>query len=158
MLLLMLLSLAAWAHTYHASIMELRFNPAKQRLEIALKVFTDDLEKGVSHNQPKPVTLDQLSRAQLDPLLLALLRREVQFSVQPGQPLPLTLVGLQKETDSYWLYLTAPLPTAATGVTLRHQLLLGLFPDQMNIVNLTANGQKQSFLFRGGNEEQELKW
>ena len=67
-------------------------------------------------------------------------------------------MGLQKETDSHWLYLTAPLPTAATSVTLRHQFLLGLFPDQMNIVNLTADGQKQSLLFRGGNEEQVLKW
>lgn len=85
----MLLSVAAWAHTYHASIMEVRFNPEKQRLEIALKVFTDDLEKGLAQNQPKPVTLDQLSRAQLDPLLLALLRREVQFSAQPGRTLRL---------------------------------------------------------------------
>ena len=157
--LFLLLSLAAWAHTYHASIMEVRFNPGKQRLEMALKVFIDDLEQDLSQGQPTPVRTDQLPRAQLDPLLLNLLRRQVQFTARPGAaPLPLTLVGLQKETDAYWLYFTAPLPTAATGVTLRHQLLLALFPDQMNIVNLTANGQKQSLLFRNGEETQQLKW
>lgn len=148
----------AWAHAYHASIMEVRFNPEKQRLEMALKIFIDDLEQGLSVGKPTPVRTDQLSRTQLDPLLMDLLRRSVQFSARPGQALPLTLVGLQKEKDSYWLYFTAPLPATATGVSLRHQLLLNLFLDQMNIVNLDARGKKQSLLFREGEEKQELKW
>ncbi|RSK47668.1 DUF6702 family protein [Hymenobacter rigui] len=156
--LLLTLSLAAWAHAYHASIMELRFNPEKQRLEMALKIFTDDLEKELSNGKTAPVRTDQLTRAQLNPLLLDVLRRSVQFSVRPAETLPLTLVGLQKETDAYWLYFTAPLPAAATGVTLRHRLLLELFPDQMNIVNLDVKGQKQSLLFRDGDDQQQLKW
>jgi hypothetical protein len=157
--LLLMLSLAAWAHAYHASILELRFNPEKQRLEMALKIFTDDLEQDLSGGKSKPVRTDQLTRAQLNPLLADLLRRSVQFSTRPGEPaLPLTLVGLQKEKDAYWVYFTAPLSAKATGVTLRHQLLLNLFPDQMNIVNLEARGQKQSLLFRDGETQQQLKW
>ncbi|MCA8831341.1 DUF6702 family protein [Hymenobacter pini] len=156
---LLTLSLAAWAHAYHASIMEVRFNPEKQRLEMALKLFIDDLEQDLSNGKPKPVRTDQLTRAQLNPLLEDLLRRSVQFSARPGEaPLPLTLVGLQKEPDAYWLYFTAPLPASATSVTLRHQLLLALFPDQMNIVNLDVKGQKQSLLFREGDVQQQLKW
>ncbi|SDY09249.1 DUF6702 family protein [Hymenobacter psychrophilus] len=156
--LLLLISLAAWAHTYHTSLMEVRFNPEKQRLEIALKVFTDDLEAALSQGQPAPHVIDRLSRAQLDPLLLSLLRREVQLSTKAGRLLPLTLVGLQKETDSHWLFFTAPLPANATGVMLRQRLLLTIFPDQMNLVNLSAGKQKESFLFRNGHEEQELSW
>lgn len=156
---LLLLPLLAWAHAYHASIMELRVNPQKQRLEVALKLFTDDLEKALSVNQAAPVRLDVTPRAQLDPLLGSLLRRSVQFSARPNEPqLPLTLVGLQKESDAYWLYFTVPLPATARGVSLRHQLLQDLFPDQMNIVNLDANGRKQSLLFREGEERQELQW
>ncbi|MDU0371060.1 DUF6702 family protein [Hymenobacter endophyticus] len=152
-------SLAAWAHAYHASIMELRFNPEKQRLEMALKIFTDDLEQELSAGKPRPVRTDQLTRAQLNPLLVDLLRRSVQFSARPNEAaLPLTLVGLQKEKDAYWLYFTAPLPAKAAGVSLRHQLLLATFPDQMNIVNLEAKGQKQSLLFREGETQQQLKW
>ena len=157
-LLLLMLSLAAWAHTYHASILELRFNPEKQRLEMALKIFIDDLEKDLSKGKSAPVRTDQLSRAQLNPLLQDLLLRSVQLSRTAGKPLPLTLVGLQKETDAYWVYFTAPLPATATGITLRHQLLLDIFPDQMNIVNLDAKGRKQSLLFREGEEQQQLKW
>ncbi|WP_426492901.1 DUF6702 family protein [Hymenobacter sp. 102] len=157
--LLLTLSLAAWAHAYHASILELRFNPEKQRLEMALKIFTDDLEQDLSNGKPRPVRTDQLTRAQLNPLLEDLLRRSVQFSARPGEAaLPLTLVGLQKEKDAYWVFFTAPLSGKATGVTLRHQLLLTLFPDQMNIVNLEARGQKQSLLFREGETQQQLKW
>ncbi|GAB2768694.1 hypothetical protein HNQ93_000207 [Hymenobacter luteus] len=156
--LLLAAHVVAWAHAYHASILEVRFNPGKQRLEMALKIFIDDLEQSLSVGKPTPVRTDQLARAQLDPLLMELLRRSVQFSARPGQALPLTLVGLQKEKDSYWVYFTAPMPAAATSVSLRHQLLLDLFPDQMNIVNLEAKGQKQSLLFRDGETQQQLKW
>ena len=159
LVVLLSVSLVAWAHAYHASIMEVRVNPAKQRLEMALKIFTDDLEKDLSTGKPTPVRTDQLSRTQLNPLLLDLLRRSVQFSARPNEAaLPLTLVGLQKEKDAYWVYFTAPLPATATGVSLRHQLLLATFPDQMNIVNLEAKGQKQSLLFREGETQQQLKW
>ncbi|UYZ63257.1 DUF6702 family protein [Hymenobacter weizhouensis] len=158
--LLLLLPLAvAWAHAYHASILEMRHNSQKQRLEMALKIFTDDLEKALSEGQPAPVRLDVTPRAQLNPLLTRLLTRSVQLSLRPGQPAqPLTLVGLQKETDAYWLYFTAPAPATLTGLTLHHRLLLDLFPDQMNIVNLDAGGHKQSLLFREGQEKQEVKW
>ncbi|GAB3235659.1 hypothetical protein GCM10027346_25570 [Hymenobacter seoulensis] len=150
--------LVAWAHAYHVSIMELRFNPEKQRLEMAMKVFIDDLEKGLSAGKPATVRTDLLPRAQLNPMLTELLNRSIQFSARPGETLPLTLVGMQKESDSYWLYFTAPLPASATGVSLRHQFLFSTFPDQMNIVNLEAKGQKQSLLFRADEAQQQLKW
>ena len=150
---------AAWARAHHASILEVRHNPQKQRLEMALKIFTDDLEKVLSVDQPAPVRLDVTPRAQLNPLLQQLLIRSVQLSLRPGQPAqPLTLVGLQKEADAYWLYFTAPAPAGTTRLTLRHRLLYDLFPDQMNIVNLNAGGQKQSLLFRQGEDQQEVKW
>jgi hypothetical protein len=47
-----LLSFTAMAHAYHASIMEVQYNPKKQQLEVALKVFTDDFEKGLSAASP----------------------------------------------------------------------------------------------------------
>ena len=55
-LLLLTVSLTAWAHAYHASIMDVRYNAQKQQLEIALKVFTDDFEKALSTGRPTSST------------------------------------------------------------------------------------------------------
>ncbi len=155
---LLLSGLAAEAHTYHASIMDVRYNPAKQQLEVALKIFTDDFEKALSMGQPAPVTLDQLPKDRLNALANAYLRRTVRFGTKPGETLPLQLLGVQKESDAHWVYFTVKPPKPIKGFYLQHRLLLDSFEDQMNIVNLEANGKKQSTLFRAGEESQLLKW
>jgi hypothetical protein len=156
-LLLLLLPLLALAHAYHASIAELRYNPAKRQVEISIKVFIDDLEKALSQGQPVAVHLDE-PRAQA--LAAAYLQRSLQVGTRPGEVLPLQFVGLQPEQDAYWLHARVSLPAGRplTSLRLRHTLLLDLFADQMNIVNIEAGGKKQSALFRAGNEEQELKF
>lgn len=155
--LFLLLPLLAWAHTYHASLAELRYNPAKKQVEISLKVFTDDLEKALSQGQAVAVHLDEQPRA--NALAAAYLQRTLRIGTRPGEALPLQLLGMQHEQDAYWLYARVALPRAARhSLRLRQTVLLDLFSDQMNIVNFEAAGQKQSALFRAGNEEQELKW
>jgi hypothetical protein len=161
-LLGLLLSIAtvAWAHAYHASIMEARLNPKTQQLEVALKVFTDDLETALSSGRPRHLSLAETPAAQLTPLLSGYLRRCLSVGTKPGETLPLNYLGQQVEKDAYWLYFSVKLPAGAPvkGLNLRHRLLMEQFPDQMNIVNLEAGGKKQSALFRDGNEEQQLSW
>ncbi|RAK65303.1 hypothetical protein DLM85_17395 [Hymenobacter edaphi] len=149
---------AAWAHAYHASIMEARVNAKTQQLEVALKIFTDDLEAALSAGQPRHLSLAETPAARLTPLLAGYLRRTVAIGTRPGEALPITYAGQQVEKDAHWLYFSVKLPAAARGLTLRHRLLMEQFPDQMNIVNLEAGGKKQSALFREGNEEQRLSW
>ncbi|WP_187310098.1 DUF6702 family protein [Hymenobacter sp. BT188] len=145
------------AHAYHASIMDVQYNPKKQQLEVALKVFTDDFEKGLSAGQSNMVTFDKLSPAQVSSLTTALLQRSVTFGTKPGETLPLRFVGIEKDKDAHWVYFSVKMPPkAATSIYLRHRLLLDTFQDQMNIVNLDSGGKKQSALFRVGNDEQKL--
>lgn len=154
---LCLLSFAATAHAYHASIMDVQYNPKKQQLEVALKVFTDDFEKALSAGQPNLVTFDKLSPTQVSSLTTALLQRSMVFGTKPGENLPLRFVGIEKDKDAHWIYFSVKMPPkAASTIYLRHRLLLDTFQDQMNIVNLEGGGKKQSALFRAGNDEQKL--
>jgi hypothetical protein len=157
---LLLLALTAAAHAYHASIMEARLNPKTRQLEVALKVFTDDLETALSAGQPRHLSLAETPAAQLTPLISGYLRRTVVIGTKPGEALPITYVGQQADKDAHWLYFSVPLPAGppVQRLTLRHRLLLEQFRDQMNIVNLEAGGKKQSALFREGAEEQQLSW
>ncbi|RTQ50135.1 hypothetical protein EJV47_10900 [Hymenobacter gummosus] len=156
----LLMALTAAAHAYHASIMEARLNPRTRQLEVALKVFTDDLEAALSVGRPRHLSLAETPAAQLTPLLSGYLRRTVAIGTRPGEALPLTYVGQQAEKDAHWLYFSVQLPAGkpVQSLTLRHRLLMEQFQDQMNIVNFEAGGKKQSALFREGNEEQQLSW
>ena len=144
-------------HAYHSTITELRYNAAKKQLELSVKVFTDDFEKALSQGQPTHVNLTE---AGARPLVLAsaYLGRTLQVSTTAGVPLQLQVLGMQAENDGYWFYCKVPLPGPVSGVKLRQAALLDAFSDQMNIVNIEANGQKQSALFRAGHEQEVLSW
>jgi hypothetical protein len=151
-------ALVAVAHAYHASIMDVRYNPQKKQLEVALKVFTDDFEKALSAGQPHQITFEESPKAQVTTLVTALLTRSLSFGTKPGEVLPLKFIGFQKESDAHWLYFSVPVAQPINGIYLRHRLLLATFPDEMNIVNVEAAGKKQSALFRDGEDSQKLVW
>ncbi len=158
-LLLLVPLLALARHTYHSSILELRINPQQQQVEIALKVFTDDLENALSRGRPQHLTLQD---PRVVPLADAYLRSHLELALpftssrQPRLPLTLQFLGMQPEKDAYWLYAKAKLPRAATAVWLRNTVLLDLFSDQMNIVNAEGSGKKVSELYRAGHEQAVL--
>lgn len=144
-------------HAYHSTLTELRYNPAKKQLELAVKVFADDFEKAISQGQPKAVSLAEPGPRPLA-LASAYFQRTLQISTVAGARLPLQVLGMQAENDGYWFYCKVPLPGPVAGIRLRQAVLLDAFADEMNIVNIEANGKKQSALFRAGNEEEVVQW
>ena len=156
-LLLPLAGAAPALHAYHSTITELRYNAPKKQLELAVKVFTDDFEKVLSQGQPSHVNLTDAGPR---PLVLAsaYLRRTLQVSTAAGAPLQLQVLGMQPKNDGCWFYCKVPLPGLLPGVKLRQAMLLDVFGDQMNIVNIEAGDKKQSALFRAGHEQEVLTW
>ena len=144
-------------HAYHSTLTELRYNSAKKQLELSVKVFTDDFERALSQGQPKTVSLSEPGpRPQV--LASGYFQRTLQISTLAGARLPLQVLGMQAENDGYWFYCKAPLPGPVAGIRLRQAVLIDAFADEMNIVNMEANGKKQSALFRAGHEEEVVKW
>jgi hypothetical protein len=153
-------ALAGSRHAYHASILELKLNPQKQQVELALKVFTDDFERALSQGLPKSVNLRDASTL---PLAELYVHQHLKLSMpagarQPRRPLDVQFLGLQPEKDAYWLYAKVPLPRPTQELLLNQSMLLELFSDQMNIVNAEGNGKKISALLRSGHEEEVLNF
>jgi len=159
-LLLGLPGMAGTRHAYHTSILELRLNPQKQQVELALKVFTDDFSRALSQGRPKAVDLQQPSAL---PLAERYLHEHLKLSIpaaarQPRLPLDVQFMGLQAEKDAYWLYAKVPLPHPTKEILVSQAMLLEVFSDQMNIVNAEGNGKKISALLRNGHEEEVLNF
>lgn len=144
-------------HAYHSTLTELRYNAAQKQLELSVKVFTDDFEKALSQGQPAPVSLADAGPRPLAQAT-AYVQRTLQIRTPAGAPLQVQVLGLQAENDGYWLYCKVPLPGAVNGIQLRQAMLLDVFGDEMNIVNIEANGKKQSALFRAGHEQETINW
>ncbi len=154
---LLLWLLPAPRHSYHASLTELRYNATGPQLEISIKVFTNDFEKALSKGQPKPLHLDAPD-PQVGLLTAAYLQQHLQFSAPGGGVQPVQFLGSQPEKDAHWLYCKVQLLRPLRSLQIRNTVLLDVFADQSNVVNLEADGKKLSVLFRAGHEQEVVKW
>jgi hypothetical protein len=142
-------SMKAEAHPYHVSIAEVKYNAKAQSLEIALKIFTDDLEKTLSEKAGKPVIIT--SDAAVVKMLEAYFQKHFQVELPQNQVILPRSFGYQKEDDAHWFFLAIPLKAGQLeAAKLRNQVLLETFSDQINLTNLEINGKKRTLIFKEG--------
>ena len=141
-------SFAASAHDYHASITDIKFNPRTQSLQVAVKVFTDDLENALSKRSKSKVSYDAGS-ATIKQQLAGYMAATIKFELTKGKPLKQQFIGSEEEADVVWLYFEVPVQSASLSqLYIENAVLTELFNDQMNIVNLDYNGKMHSMLMQ----------
>ena len=146
----------ALAHDFHTSITDIKYNPRTQSLEVAVKVFTDDLEEALSKFTKTKVVYNSKSSEQKQQLS-AYLQSKLSFEVAKGKPLKYNLLGSEAETDAVWMYIEVPVKSASLAqLYVKNAVLTELFNDQMNIVNLNYKGKTESILLQRGEEQKKF--
>ncbi|MBC5773853.1 hypothetical protein H8S95_07245 [Pontibacter sp. KCTC 32443] len=141
-------STAAMAHDYHSSITDIKFNPRTQSLQVAIKVFTDDLETVLTKRSKSKVTYSANSES-IKQQLAGYMAAAMSFEVTKGKPLKQRFVGSEEEADVVWVYLEVPVQnTSLSQLYIKNAVLTELFDDQMNIVNLDYKGNMHSMLLQ----------
>lgn len=150
-LLAAVMSLAAaslGAHSFHATLAEVEFNEESKRVEIAIRLFTDDLEKALSARAGKNVRLDLTEG--VDASIAAYLRSNFVLRDDEGREVELRWVGRESDARVTWVYVDGPLPARATRVSIQSSLLVELFEDQVNSVNIRRAGKRSGLTFTRG--------
>lgn len=146
---LLLTASAPWvrAHPLHTSFAEADYRPATNRLEVALRVFADDLEAALSAAAGRRISLTTTPADEFNALVQAYTTRH--FTVRPAAGTPATLqwVGreLKDRDNEVWLYFELALPGGIEGARIRHALLEDSFPSQINTVRV-RDGKRQATL------------
>ncbi len=147
LLALSLFSFFAHAHDYHTSITDIKYNPRSQSLEVAVKVFTDDLEDALSRRNKAKITYNNSEKVKA--YLHNYLSSALVFEAVKGKPMKYKLVGSEEDADALWIYVEVPV--AATNLQqlyIKNAVLTEIFDDQMNIVNLNYKGKIESTLMQ----------
>lgn len=149
----------ARAHPIHSSFAEADFRPETGRLELALRLFSDDAEAALSARAGKRIDLETAATRELDALLLALVRSALVVKTNTGAAQTLTLVGheLKDGGQHLWLYFTCPLPGGIAGARFANRVLRDEFSDQLNSIlvrdHSVAPGRQATLLFTGDREQ-----
>jgi hypothetical protein len=149
-------STVAMAHDYHSSITDIKYNPRTQSLQVAIKVFTDDLESALSKRSKSKITYSATSES-IKQQLAGYMAASMSFEVTKGKPLKQRFVGSEEEADVVWVYLEVPVQHASLSeLYIKNAVLTEVFDDQMNIVNLNYKGKVQSMLLQRDETSKKL--
>lgn len=144
------------AHDYHASITDVKYNPKTQNLEVALRVFTDDLENALSQRNKGKVSYSSQSD-KIKQYLAEYLRASLSFELVKGKPLRQRIIGSEEETDAVWIYIEVPVQKAAfSQLYVKNAVFTELFNDQMNVVNINYKGNISSVLLQKNDIEKKI--
>jgi len=152
---LLLTSLTAGAHQQKESITRVLFNSHTGNIEVMHRFFVHDAEHAVKaiFGADADILGSEISRRHFS----AYVHERFQMRGQDGLSLPLTLVGHEIEGRFLWVYAEAPAPDDLTSLTLVHDALRDLWPDQVNLVNVDRDGKTTSALFAGAGREVEVQ-
>ena len=148
--------LSAWMsllHPFFISLTEMRYNPASQKMEIAQKIFWDDLEVALGNEFEEKVDfLKPKDKAKLDNQIKTYLLKHNQVWVN-GKLLTLNYLGHEVEEDAAWFYLESSQAETPKTVEMKNTILLEDFDGQQNIVHVYFQSKSPRSMLLGKREE-----
>lgn len=75
-----------------------------------------------------------------------------------GAPKTLTFTGSQVNGETVWVYYEIGNVSDISSLKIRNSLLLGTFPKQVNIMNITYKGSLKTINFQKGKESSEVNF
>ena len=161
--LYILLFFWGWAgtaiHPFFISLTEIRQNPKNQQLEIAQKVFWDDLEVEMSEYFDQSIDI-------LEPEDPEKLAQQIEIyalahnviSIQK-ETVTLTFLGYEIYEDALWWYMQSEKVAPLEAIEVKNTLLLESFDSQQNIVHVYFPGfsSPRSLLLGRGEESGKLE-
>lgn len=132
-------------HPIYVSVTEINHNPQDKNLEIACKIFTDDLETVVAKATGQKIDLfNPKDTALTGRQIAAYISKHLVLKVD-GKPVVLSFLGFEREQDAVWSYFEVHnLATPPKNVSIMNDLLYDNFKQQINLMHVTVNGKRQS--------------
>jgi hypothetical protein len=156
-LLATLILCSGWLpHKFYLSLTELRYNTHSERFEISMRIFPDDLDRALLERSGIQTQLaSELEHERADSLLKTYLLES--FSIQAdGHVIALTYLGKEPESDAIWCYLESAPVSVPQGLSIRHELLTEIFPEQVNIVQVYIDTWNKGLLLNRNQSSGEL--
>lgn len=147
------------AHEFHLSLTEINHNSDKKSLEIAVKLFTDDLTIALKQaGAPAKMELGtEAEPPQANELIENYLKQHFQLTVNGKQAVILYL-GKEAELDATWCFLEVKNVAKVQSLEVQNSCMIEAFDDETNMINLNINGRKKSGLARKGSTKLKFEF
>jgi hypothetical protein len=139
------------AHQQKEALTKVLFNPRTGNIEVMHRFLLHDAEHALKtlRNSGANILGSETDRQ----FFAAYVNERFSIADQDGRSLPLKPVGHEIEGRFLWIYAETAMPGHVSSLTLRHDALRDIWPEQVNLVNVERNGVVKSIAFEGGSTE-----
>ncbi|PRY89773.1 DUF6702 family protein [Mongoliibacter ruber] len=157
-ILMLYLGWKVFFHPFYISLTEIRYNPEAKSLEIAQKIFWDDLEVALAEihgvkvdflNPTDTEALEEMAKSYL------LSKNEIIINGQKVNP---QYLGYEIEEEAAWFYLEVKNVAKPQKVKIQNEVLLSNFEGQQNIINFYVEKRPKSLILYKGRESGVLEF
>ncbi len=152
----LLLATPLTAHQQKESVTRVLFNPRTGNIEVMHRFLLHDAE----HASRKLFDgeADLLGRAADRDRFCSYVHARFSLTDQDGNAIALVSVGNEIESRYLWVYAEAPIPVGLTALTLSHDALRDVWPEQVNLVNVERDKTVRSATFDRGRREATIRF
>jgi len=149
------------AHDFHISKCQIEYSVETEALQITLHLYLDDLEEALKQQGADKMFLcTDKEHEKAEKYLFRYLQQQFKLIVnEAGENAEFEFVGKEQSEDlqAVWCYLEVTNVSSFSSLEVTNSLLMEIFDDQKNIVQVMAPGKKQGyFLFQKGQENDKV--
>jgi|SRR6476646_5574939 len=131
-------------HPFYVSVTEINHNAKNKTLEISSKIFFDDLERQIENeNHVQIDIIKPTDKPKVDLLIAKYIKQHLQIKVD-GKVFPMNYLGYEIQEDAAWCYLEIPKVNKVKTIEINNNVLYSLHKEQINMMNVVVDGQRQS--------------
>lgn len=143
-------------HPFYLSVTDIKYNDKNKSLEIACKMFTNDLEGALKKTTGKKVDLlNPKDKTEVENILFDYINKRLSINLN-GKTQIIKYIGYEKEEDVIWTYMEIEKCEKPKLVYIYTSLLYDFIKDQINLASLEVAGNKQSS--KVSNPDKEIKF
>ena len=145
-------------HKFYVSTVQMNYNTERNKLEVILQVFTDDLELAIREEVTADFKIDAIvERGTVFPELKTYVNTHWRLMSNDEQ-LPLEFIGYESDYDITKVYFEIDLAPANEALLFSNTIFLQQFSDQKNLTHIKIGGERKSFLLNATKVEFKLDY
>lgn len=145
-------------HPYYLSVIEIEHSAKDEELQIACKIFSDDLEETLQGAFKQKVNvLKADEKKKTADFLAAYLQKHLRIQVD-GVVLKPEFLGFENELEATWSFLVVKNVKKIKQATVSCDLLYDYKPEQINIFHFKVNGERKSYRLTPPSTQFTLSW
>ncbi len=144
-IMLSLLAAQVSAHQQKSGLTTVLFNPRTNNIEVMHRLYLHDAEHAVKHLFDKRA--DIIGNTDTQAKFAQYVAQRFSLFNELDQAFTLDLVGYEVDGQHVWIYQETAKPPHVGKISVRHDVLRDIWPEQNNLINFEGKGPVQSLEF-----------